>query len=100
MVERSIHDEFVELLGEAARNIRVGDPLLLTTQVGAVSSAEQLQKDLQHVQRAQEEGAQLVTGERRFMSIPVVFTCNRRCLPECSHKCGWHRKRCSGRCWA
>ncbi len=80
LVERSIHDEFVALLTGVAEAIRVGDPLQLSSQVGAVASMEQLGKDLQHVEHAQQEGAQLVTGGTRihtesggFYMQPTVF---------------------------
>mgnify|MGYP000586057223 CR=1 FL=1 len=42
LVERSIHDEFVERLVQCAQGLRVGDPLCLDTEVGALSSARPL----------------------------------------------------------
>jgi gamma-glutamyl-gamma-aminobutyraldehyde dehydrogenase len=62
LVQRSIHDELVERVTAIAARMRLGDPLDLTTEVGAVSSARQLQRNLQAVQAAQTEGARLCTG--------------------------------------
>lgn len=81
LVQRSIHDQFIAELEAVAKRLRVGDPLDLTTQIGAVSSQEQLQKDLSYVQIAQQEGAELVTGGARlheatggFYMQPTIFT--------------------------
>jgi betaine-aldehyde dehydrogenase len=41
LVERPAMDEFMELLGEAVRSIRVGDPLDESTQMGPLISAQQ-----------------------------------------------------------
>lgn len=81
LVQRAIHDQFIEALQNIANKLRVGDPLDLTTQIGAVSSQEQLQKDLSYVQIAQQEGAELVAGGSRlhedtggFYMQPTIFT--------------------------
>ena len=81
LVQRSIHDEFVSLIAGLAAKYKVGDPLDLSTDVGAVASAEQLAKDLDHVARAAGEGATLVTGGSRILQgtggyymEPTVFS--------------------------
>lgn len=70
LVERSIHDEFVERVTTIAARLRLGDPLDLRTEVGAVSSARQLQRNLQAVQTAQAEGARLRTGGQAAVPVP------------------------------
>ena len=62
LVQRSVHDEFVERLHTIAAGLRVGDPLDVTTEIGAVSSAHQLAKNLAAVQTAQQQGARLRVG--------------------------------------
>jgi len=62
LVQRSVHDEFVERLHNIADKLRVGDPLDVTTEIGAVSSARQLAKNLAAVQTALQEGARLRVG--------------------------------------
>lgn len=67
LVERSIHKDFLEKLAGLTAKMKVGDPLDLKTESGAVTSHEQLQKDLAHVAKAQEEGAALRTGGTRIL---------------------------------
>ena len=62
LVQRSVHDEFVERLHNIAAKLRVGDPLDVSTEIGAVSSARQLVKNLAAVQTALQEGAHLRVG--------------------------------------
>ncbi len=67
LVEDSIHDEFVEKVVSIASRIRVGDPLDLTTEAGAITSFDQLQKDLAFVDRAKSEGGKIKTGGTRIL---------------------------------
>ena len=67
LVERRIHDDFVEALGRAAALMRVGDPLDLSTQAGAINNATQLEQNLAFVETAQAEGGTLFQGGRRIL---------------------------------
>lgn len=67
LVERSIHDEFVAELARAAAAMRVGDPLDLSTQAGAVNNAAQLAQNLSFVETAQAEGGTLYQGGSRIL---------------------------------
>jgi gamma-glutamyl-gamma-aminobutyraldehyde dehydrogenase len=69
LVQREVHDEFVERLHNIAAKLRVGDPLDVSTEIGAVSSARQLAKNLMAVQTAQIEGARLVVGGQALHPI-------------------------------
>ena len=62
LVEASIHDDFVDALCKATQGYRVGDPLDLSTTLGAVNNHRQLEKNLQSVRVAQDEGADLRLG--------------------------------------
>jgi gamma-glutamyl-gamma-aminobutyraldehyde dehydrogenase len=80
LVERSIHEAFVEKLVAIAAKIKVGNPLDLATEAGAVVSAQQLATNLRHVESAQSEGALLKAGGERilessggFYMAPTVF---------------------------
>jgi betaine-aldehyde dehydrogenase len=64
-VHRSIRAAFVERLRERAAAMRVGDPLDPRTQVGALISAEHLEKVLGFIARGRAQGARLVTGGAR-----------------------------------
>jgi 4-(gamma-glutamylamino)butanal dehydrogenase len=67
LVEKSIHAAFVDKLANHAEAMRVGDPLDLKTESGAVTSLDQLQKDLSHVATAVSEGATLRSGGKRIL---------------------------------
>jgi gamma-glutamyl-gamma-aminobutyraldehyde dehydrogenase len=69
LVQRSVHDEFVERLQTLAAGLRVGDPLDVTTEIGAVSSARQLTKNLAAVQVAKSQGARLRVGGQALVPV-------------------------------
>ncbi|MEJ8571513.1 aldehyde dehydrogenase [Microbaculum marinum] len=80
LVQRSVHDVLVEKIAEIAAGMIVGDPLSLTTQAGAISSAAQLEKTLGYAAQAADQGARLVTGGSRileetggFYMQPTIF---------------------------
>ncbi len=64
-VHESIYDDMRERLVRRARAIRLGDPLQAETQMGPVATAAQLAKDQRMIERAVDEGAQLLCGGRR-----------------------------------
>ena len=67
VVQRGIHDEFVAELAKAAGSLKVGDPLDMTTQVGAINSERQLLQSLGFVEKATQEGGSIHTGGRRIL---------------------------------
>jgi gamma-glutamyl-gamma-aminobutyraldehyde dehydrogenase len=80
LVERSIREAFVEKVATVAAKMKVGDPLDLKTDAGAINSAAQLERNLAHVERAAADGATLVTGGSRilqetggFYMAPTLF---------------------------
>ena len=80
LVQKTIHRDFAARVAELAAKIKVGDPLDLSTEAGAVSSLDQLQKDLGHADQALSDGARLLTGGTRireetggFYMAPTVF---------------------------
>ena len=80
LLQASIYDRFMDELLNATAKLKVGDPLDLSSDVGAVSSAEQLTKNLGFVAKAEEEGARLVTGGERILTetggsymAPTIF---------------------------
>jgi aminomuconate-semialdehyde/2-hydroxymuconate-6-semialdehyde dehydrogenase len=89
-VERSIHDEFVTRFAEAAKKLRIGDPLDESTDVGALISDAHLQKVMGYVELATKEGGTIVAGGRRverpgYFVEPTIITglgCDCRVLQE------------------
>jgi acyl-CoA reductase-like NAD-dependent aldehyde dehydrogenase len=64
LVQRSIHDAFVERLLALAKTAKMGNPLEASTQVGPVTTHPQYQKVLEYISIAKGEGAQCRLGGR------------------------------------
>jgi len=62
LVQRSIHDRFVDKLVAFAKTAKMGDPMSLDTQVGPVTNPPQFEKILHYIEIAKKEGAQAVLG--------------------------------------
>ena len=62
LVERSAHDRVVELFADATRNVKVGDPMAETTEVGPMVSQRQRERVLDYIGIGREEGAEVVVG--------------------------------------
>lgn len=62
LVERGVHDRFVEGLVAAAEALRVGDPAAADTDVGALVSADHHDKVRGYVALAREEGGTIAAG--------------------------------------
>ncbi|MFK3796298.1 aldehyde dehydrogenase [Pseudomonas sp. NPDC088444] len=67
LVQRSIHDEFVERLIEKARHWQPGDPLNPASKMGAIVDAGQAARIMGYIQSAQNDGARLVAGGDRVV---------------------------------
>ncbi|WP_260519182.1 aldehyde dehydrogenase [Aliiroseovarius sp. M344] len=67
LVEEVVHDEFVEALSRYAAAMKVGNPLDLSTDIGAVNNLPQLEGNLEFVSRAIAEGAEVALGGSRIM---------------------------------
>jgi aldehyde dehydrogenase (NAD+) len=83
LVQRSIHDRFVEKLAAFVKSARMGNPMSADTQVGPICNQPQLQKILKYIEIARGEGARLVVGGTRasrpecgsgWFVEPTVFT--------------------------
>jgi betaine-aldehyde dehydrogenase len=81
LLERSIHDRFIDGLVERAEALRVGLPLDEATQLGPMVSQRQIDKVLGYVERGLAEGARLVIGGAQldgewssgFWMAPTIF---------------------------
>ncbi|ART99768.1 aldehyde dehydrogenase family protein [Yoonia vestfoldensis] len=81
LVEASIHDDFVAEVARIAEAMKVGDPLDLSTAIGAVNSDSQLRQNLQFVRAAVDEGgtlasggSQLLQGTGGYFMAPTIVT--------------------------
>ncbi len=66
IVTEGIHDRFVAALVERLGQLKVDDALAPGTDIGPVVDARQLEKDLDYIRIAQEEGARLAFGGTRL----------------------------------
>jgi betaine-aldehyde dehydrogenase len=62
LVERSVHEQVVELFAKATEAVKVGDPSDPATEVGPLVSFKQRAKVEEYVASGKAEGASLVTG--------------------------------------
>ncbi len=67
LVEESIHDDFVAAVSRHAAAMKVGDPLDVSTHIGAVNNLTQLEGNLGFVTKATEEGAEIALGGKRIL---------------------------------
>jgi betaine-aldehyde dehydrogenase len=66
-VHRNVRNAFIEKLKARVEAMRIGDPLDSSTQVGALISANHMEKVLGYIRRGREEGAQLLCGGDRYV---------------------------------
>ncbi|AZS36398.1 Putative aldehyde dehydrogenase AldA [Microbacterium lemovicicum] len=79
LVQESIHDEVVARLKERLSTLRLGDPLDKNTDIGAINSAEQLERIRTLTAAGEEEGAErwspdCVLPDNGFWFAPTIFT--------------------------
>ncbi len=65
LVERSVHEQVVELFADATRKVVVGNPLDDATQVGPLVSERQRERVADYVEAGIAEGAHVVVGGER-----------------------------------
>jgi acyl-CoA reductase-like NAD-dependent aldehyde dehydrogenase len=79
LVERRIHDEFVQRMVEASRSLRIGSGFDPATQVGPLISQTQLDRVSRYVSIGRDEGATLALGGSKhgtqgYFHEPTIFT--------------------------
>lgn len=82
LVQKSIHEEFVEKLAAFSKTLRVGDGMDPSTQLGPLINSKQLDKVMGYVGIGTREGATLAAGGKRlggelaggYFVEPTVFS--------------------------
>jgi acyl-CoA reductase-like NAD-dependent aldehyde dehydrogenase len=79
LVQRSIHDEFVQRMVAVTKDMRIGSGFDPQTQLGPLISQTQLDRVSRYVAIGRDEGAQLVLGgarhgNRGYFHQPTIFT--------------------------
>ncbi|MCQ2003615.1 aldehyde dehydrogenase [Rhizobium sp. NRK18] len=88
LVQESVFDRFMERAVARVQKIKQGNPLDLSTMIGAQASSEQLEKILSYIEIGRGEGAEVLTGGGRnvlegdlaggFYVEPTVFRGNNK----------------------
>lgn len=65
LVQESIYDKFMEKAIKRVKSIKQGNPLDMTTQIGAQVSQEQIDTITRYMKIGNEEGAKLLTGGKQ-----------------------------------
>ena len=80
IVESGIHEEFISRMTDAMTNLVVGNALTPGAHIGAVVDERQLKQNLDYIEIAKSEGAELVVGGERlslqtegFFMSPALF---------------------------
>jgi aldehyde dehydrogenase len=83
LVQESIYDRFIERVLARVKLIKQGNPLAMSTMLGAQASSEQVQKILSYIDIGKQEGATLLAGGGKphveaefsegFYIAPTVF---------------------------
>lgn len=80
LVEESVKDDLLERIMKVGQQMRVGDPLDPSTQMGAMVDDTQMERVLGYIEKGQSEGAKLAMGGERIMAdtggyyiAPTVF---------------------------
>ena len=73
LVEERIHNEFLKLVSRYSQNLKIGDPLDIKNDVGAINSLSQLESDLGFVEKAKSEGGNIEIGGNRILESSGGF---------------------------
>jgi len=68
LIQESIYDEFMARCLKRVEAIQMGDPMDLSTQMGAQASNDQYEKILNYIDVGKQEGAELLIGGEAFKS--------------------------------
>jgi acyl-CoA reductase-like NAD-dependent aldehyde dehydrogenase len=79
LVQRAIHDEFVQRMVAVSKDLRIGSGFDPATQLGPLISQSQLERVSRYVAIGRDEGARLVLGGSRhgskgYFHQPTIFT--------------------------
>ena len=97
LVQESVADPFVDRLKRRLGTLRVGDPLDKNTDIGAINSAEQLDRIAELVEAGDAEGAEMWQPRVPAARAGLVAS-GRRSSPACRRRTASPGRRSSGRC--
>ncbi len=98
LLQRSIHDRFVERLVEVAGSARIGDPMDVGTHVGPVATQPQYEKVLKYIEIARRRRCALRARRRtlhRSRRAAVDASFRRQSLPVFTIRCALRARKSS-----
>lgn len=66
LIERSIYTQFKDAFVSEVKKLKIGDPLLSDTKVGAIASKMHFDKVLGYIELSKQEGGTILTGGKSF----------------------------------
>jgi len=73
LVDRRVHKDFLDLVVQEARTVRVGDPFHQNVHMGPMNNLPVLEKTERHLADAQQKGARIVVGGQRLANQHTNF---------------------------
>lgn len=93
LIHANVADRFIEGFVARTENLKVGDPLDSTTEIGPMAFAQHQQQVLEHLALAKDTGATLLTGGHAMPELgngyfvaPTVFQVSDNCSPLCQEE--------------
>lgn len=87
LVHRNVYEKVTQGILDIVKDVRFGDPQDLNTDIGPVINQRQRDQILQHIDRAQEDGSELITGGReaseKLGGLFVAPTIFKGVAPDC-----------------
>ena len=62
LIQNSIKEEFTQRLLAKARNLKLGDPMSVDTEIGPIATPPQYEKVLHYIELGKSEGARCILG--------------------------------------
>jgi acyl-CoA reductase-like NAD-dependent aldehyde dehydrogenase len=73
LVDRRIHNDFLDLVVEEAKLVRVGDPFQQGVHMGPMNNLPVIEKTERHLADAVQKGARVIVGGKRLAKQPTDF---------------------------
>lgn len=72
LIQASIKDQFIEMVSEGMKNLKLGDPLDEATEIGPISNCRQFDHVTAMVDKAEKEGANVLTSAHPSSDALIV----------------------------
>ncbi len=87
-LQNKIYDQFLEKITDKAKKIKIGDPMIETTQMGPLATINQLKNIEEKINETVKQGGKIITGGKRANEFkkgwffqPTIIECQNHNLP-------------------